>query len=187
MKKIVALTAISLFLSGFANAGQVLFKLKGSYFSPWDKAFQDIYGGGMIYGIEASTGILKNIEMWIEAGYFSNKGKLSFTKEETRLRIIPVGGGIRYLQYEGIKKLYACYSDIGVNYYFYRESNILGTVIWGGLGFIGKIGLFVKVKGKMIIDFFASYSVCTMKPADFRINIGGLEAGIGIGYYSLSN
>jgi len=55
------------------------------------------------------------------------------------------------------------------------------------LGFIGKIGLFVKVKGKMIIDFFASYSVCTMKPADFRINIGGLEAGIGIGYYSLSN
>ncbi len=26
------------------------------------------------------------------------------------------------------------------------------------------------------------YSYCRMKPADYRINIGGLEAGIGIGY-----
>jgi len=33
-----------------------------------------------------------------------------------------------------------------------------------------------------LIDLYLSYSYCKIKPADFEINIGGIEAGIGIGY-----
>jgi hypothetical protein len=40
----------------------------------------------------------------------------------------------------------------------------------------------MKVTGGLIIDLHISYSYCKMKPADYRINIGGFEAGIGIGY-----
>jgi hypothetical protein len=179
MKKIVITAAISFLLSGIANAGEVMVKLKGSYFHPLDKAFQDIYGGGIMYGVEASTGILKNLEMWIEGGYFFKKGKLSFTKEETRLQIIPIGGGLRYVF--SVKRL-NFFSGIGINYYRYREANPIGTVIWGRLGAVGKIGSFFEVRERIMIDFYLNYSYCEMKPSEFRFNVGGLESGIGIGY-----
>lgn len=177
MKRLVIIMSISFFMQGLAVAGEVRCKIKGSYFYPSDKAFQDIYGGGMMYGAEASTEILKNLEMWVGADYFSRKGELSFTKEETRLKIIPAGGGVRYI-FSGRETTFYC--GLGVNYYRYRESNRLGTVNWGRLGVAGKVGCLLKVKEKMFIDLYLNYSYCRMKPADFAFNIGGLEAGIGI-------
>jgi hypothetical protein len=177
MKRMVVIMAVSLFIKSLAIAGEVQCKIKGSYFYPSDKAFQDIYGGGMMYGVEASTEILKNLEMWVEADYFSRKGELSFTKEETKLKIIPAGGGARYII---SRREIIFYCGLGVNYYRYREVNRLGTVNWGRLGAVGKVGGFVKVKEKMFIDLYLNYSYCRMKPADFAFNVGGLEAGIGI-------
>lgn len=52
----------------------------------------------------------------------------------------------------------------------------------GGLGYIGKIGSYVKVTGGFLIDLYVNYSYCKMRPADFKINIGEIEAGVGIGY-----
>jgi len=177
MRRLGIILAILFFIQGLANAGEVLFKIKGSYFYPSDKSFQDIYGAGLMFGAEASTEILKNFEMWVEAGYFSKKGELSFTKEETKLRIIPVGGGVRYL-FPARRLRY--YFGLGVNYYRYREANLLGTVNYGRLGLAAKAGSFIKLKKKIFIDLYLGYSFCKMKPADFRFNIGGVEAGIGV-------
>jgi len=179
MRRLGIILAILFFIQGLANASEVLFKIKGSYFYPSDKTFQDIYGGGLMFWAEASTEILKNVEMSIEAGYFSKKGELSFTKEETKLRIIPVGGGVRYIL--PARRL-RYYFGLGVNYYRYREANLLGTISYGRLGLAGKAGSFIKVKKKISVDIYLGYSFCKMKPADFRFNIGGAEAGIGIAY-----
>lgn len=179
MKRLAIIAIFSLLLSELAAAGDVIFKIKGSFFYPSDSAFRDIYGGGMVLGVETSTELSKNFEMWVEGSYFSKKGELSLTREVTKLKLIPVGGGIRYkLPIRG----FHLYGGLGINYYYFRETNRIGDVISGELGGTAKIGSLVQMKGGWILDIYLNYSYCKIKPADFKINIGGIEAGIGIGY-----
>jgi len=180
MKKLVIIIAVTIFLSAFLSAGDFIVEVKGHYLSPSDKAFRDIYGGGMMYGGEASLGVWKGLEVWIGGSYFSKKGELTYTKEETKLEIMPIGAGVRYSY--SVNKNINIYGGVGVNYYSYKESNPIGDVNKGGLGYIGKIGSYMKVTGGLMIDLYVDYSYCKMKPADFKINIGGIEAGIGLGY-----
>lgn len=179
MKKWIVFLLFLFLLSGSASAADVIFKLKGSYFHPYDTTFKDIYGGGMTYGVEVGTEISRHLEMWIDGSYFSKKGELTVTREETKLKIIPVGGGLRYSL--SLKRIHV-YAGIGINYYLYNETNPIGDVNWGKLGGIINVGSFIKIKEEWSIDFFMSYSYCEMQPADFKINIGGIEAGIRLGY-----
>ncbi len=179
MKKLILIIISVIFLSGLANATDFIVELKVHYLSPSEKAFRDIYGGGMMYGGELSVDIWKELAIWFGGSYFSKKGELTFTKEETTLEIYPIGGGLKYKLSTGIFDLYA---GAGLNYYQYKESNPLGDVSKGGLGYIGKIGSYVRVTGGFLIDLYVNYSYCKIKPADFKINIGGIEAGVGIGY-----
>jgi len=179
MRKLIIILVTGFLLSGLANASDVIVELRAHYLHPSEKAFRDIYGGGMMYGGEVSIGVWRSIEVWFGGSYFSKKGKLTFTKEETKLEIYPIGGGLKYKLSTGIFDLYA---GAGLNYYQYKESNPLGDVSKGGLGYIGKIGSYVKVTGGFLIDLYVNYSHCKIKPADFKINIGGIEAGVGIGY-----
>jgi len=177
--RLIRIFSVVIFLSGTICAGDIYIELRGNYFSPSEKAFQDIYGGGMRYAGELTFGIWKNLQLWIEGNYFSKDGELTFTKEETSLQIIPIGSGIKYTFPAGIFSIYA---GAGINYYLYKESNILGEVSKGGLGFVGKIGVMVTVIKGLFFDLYGEYSHCKITPDDFTINIGGMAAGIGLGY-----
>jgi len=179
MKKLTIIIAISFLLSKIASAGDIIIKVKGSYFYPSDKAFEEIYGGGVMYGGEADIGIWRNLELWVGASYYSKKSELTFTKEKTRLKIIPIGGGVKYrLSARSLN----IYGGIGINYYQYEEKNPIGDVGWGELGIVAKIGCAVKGSGGLMTDFYINYSYCKMRPVSNDINVGGVEAGIGIGY-----
>jgi len=52
MKKLTGMIAVLLFVSGSASAANVMVELKAHYFSPSEKAFRAIYGGGFRYGGE---------------------------------------------------------------------------------------------------------------------------------------
>lgn len=179
MKKLIIIIVSVILLSGLANAADFIVELKIHYLHPSEEAFRDIYGGGMMYGGEISIGVWKGLDVWLGGSYFSKKGELTFTKEETKLEIYPLGGGLKYRLTTGVFNLYA---GAGLNYYQYKESNPLGDVSKGGLGYIGKIGSYVKVTGGLLVDLYVNYSYCKIKPEDFEINIGGIEAGVGIGY-----
>ena len=179
MKKLSIIIVSVVLLSGFANAADFIVELKANHLRPSEDAFRDIYGGGVMYGGEVSIGVWRGLDVWFGGSYFSKKGELTFTREETKLEIYPLGGGLKYRLTTGIFDLYA---GAGLNYYQYKESNPLGDISKGGLGYIGKIGSYVKVTGGFLIDLYVNYSYCRLKPADFKIDIGGIEAGVGIGY-----
>lgn len=179
MKKIIIIVVFVVFMLGVVNAADFKIELKGHYFQPSEGAFKDIYGGGIMYGGEVSIGVWQNLEVWFGGSYFSKTGELTFTKEETKLEIFPLGAGLKYRLSEGVLSFYV---GAGVNYYQYKESNPLGDISEGGLGYMGKIGSYVKVTGGFLIDLFVNYTYCKIKPADFEINIGGIEAGFGLGY-----
>jgi len=181
MKRIIqSLIFLTLFIVLWAGvqAGSVIFEVKASYFVPTEKAFNDIYGSGLMYGGEITVGIWKNLDIWAGGSYFSKYGELSYTGEETHLQIVPLGGGIKYRFTSGILNFYG---GAGVNYFDYAESNIIGDVHDGAVGFVTKIGVYLAPVPQLVFDFFAEYSYCQMTPADFTINIGGIKAGVGMG------
>lgn len=178
-KKIIMTVVIMTCLSGFIYAENFSIEVKGSYFNPSEAVFKDIYGGGFKLGGELTIGILKNLQLWFEGSYFSQNGELTYTKEETSLQIIPLGGGLKYKLKAGILSLYG---GAGINYYQYKESNILGEVSKSGIGYVGKIGVIVKIFKGTFLDLLGEYSYCKMTPAAFSINIGGIAAGIGLGF-----
>jgi hypothetical protein len=179
MKKLMIIVSFIILLSGMAAASDFIVELKAHYLHPSEKAFRDIYGGGLMYGGAISLGVWKGLDVWFGGSYFSKKGELTFTKEETKLEIYPLGGGLKYRLSEGVLSFYV---GVGLNYYQYKESNPLGDVSKSGLGYTGRIGNYVKVTGGLLIDLYVNYSYCRIKPADFEINIGGIEAGVGVGY-----
>ena len=162
-----------------AAAGDVSFEVKGFYLSPSESAFQDIYGGGTGFGAELNIAVLRSMDLWLGGSYFQRKGELTFTKEETTLRIIPIGTGLRFrfMPNSSISP----YVGIGVNYYLYTEENPIGKAEKGALGAAARAGLIVKIAGNFFIDVLAEYSYCKIKPADFRINIGGITGAFGAG------
>lgn len=160
--------------------GSFYIKMKAGYFSPSEEIFKDIYGGGITYGGEIGLSVWRNLVLWIGGEYFSKKGKLTYTGEDTELTLVPVGGGFKYIVEAG--GILSFYGGAGVFYCQTEEKNPIDEVSDGGLGYEGMMGSFLRISGKLIIDFFLDYSYCKMKPADYEVNNGGIEAGIGIGY-----
>jgi hypothetical protein len=152
--------AFVILLSGSAGATNVMVELKAYYFNPSDQAFRDIYGGGVMYGGEVSIGVWKGLEVWLGGSYFSRGGELTFTKERTKLEIYPLGGGLKYRLSEGVLSFYV---GAGLNYYNYKESNPIGDVSKGGLGYIGKVGSYVKVTSGLLFDLYVNYSYCNFE------------------------
>lgn len=179
MKKAFILLATLISLSGWAIAGDGVIELKGSYFTPSDKDFKDIYGSGLMYGTELTFGVWKNLDIWIGISYFSKSGQLTLTEEETSFKMTPISGGVKYRLSTGTVKFYG---GLGLSYFTSKESNVIGDVTKNGLGYIVKVGSYVKVISRLVIDLYIDYSYCKIKPPDFGVNIGGIAAGIGLGY-----
>jgi len=179
MKKAFILLAILISLSSWAIAGDGVIEFKGSYFSPSDKDFKDIYGGGLLYGGEVTLGVWKNLDLWVGINYFSKTGALTLTEEETSFKMTPISGGVKYRLSTGTVKFYG---GFGLSYFNSKESNVIGTVTKNGLGFITKIGGYVKIISGLVINLNIDYSYCKIKPPDFGVNIGGIAAGVGLGY-----
>jgi len=175
MRKIVVVELAVFVIS--ANAFSIVIEARGQYFSPSEKSFKDIYGGGWKYGGEIGFSITRHLDFWVSGNNFSKKGKLTFTQEESKLSILSAGGGLRYRLTTGA---ISGYTAAGANYYRFKESNPIGDVRKGGVGFEGRAGVLIKIVRGLLVDLNIGYSYCKMKPADFDINIGGIEAGVGL-------
>ena len=102
MKKLFYLVLALFVMQMSSRAAAVVIEVKGSYFYPAEKTFQDIYGVGFMYGGEFSLSVWKNLEVWAGGYYFTRDGLLTFTGEETTLRIIPLSGGLQYRISSGV-------------------------------------------------------------------------------------
>ena len=124
------------------QASDVIFEVKTGYFLPVESAFKDIYGGGVIYGAKLTIGVWKKLSIWMEGSHFSKRGELSYTKEETKVKIFPAGAGFQIYTEQGIMKIYG---GTGIKYFQYNESNIIGEISKGSLGYVSKAGVLINV------------------------------------------
>ena len=165
-------------LSGLGYSQGVSVVGRVQYFHPLDQDFLDIYGGGPSFGGELGIPLFGNVDLWLGAGVFQRKGELTFTGEETTLRIYPISAGLRLRLRRGVIQPYL---GVGAGYFLYSESNTIGDVEKQSLGFIGRGGLHFYLGKGFLIDLLFEYSTCKITPADFTVNIGGISGGLSLG------
>jgi len=161
------------------DSGIFSIKFRSSYFIPSEQSFKDIYSGGLAVGGEINIKLLKFLDLWLIGNYYSKKGNLPFTEEETKMTLIPLGAGLRLRFHEGIINPYLC---IGPVVCIFKETNPIGVAEGTGVGIIGQAGCFFKIIGGLLLDLSVNYSYCTVKPQKIKADVGGIQAGIGLGY-----
>jgi opacity protein-like surface antigen len=178
LKKIAVFLSILVLCSGLTQATEILFSARASYFSPTEQAFKDIYGGGLKFGGTMAVNLFRDFDIFVSGSFLTKTGELSYTKEETKLSIVPVVLGLQYRIKSG---KFQPFFGIGAGYFSFKESNIIGDVNKNGFGFTSKVGALFFVTKTIFLQLYSDYSYCKMTPADFTINIGGIEAGLGLG------
>lgn len=179
MKKAVLVIMGMMIFTSLSAATDIKLELKGHYFSPSNQDFKDIYGAGFMYGGEAALGIIGNLDFFLAAAVFSQTGELTFTGEETDISLVPIRAGIKYFIH--LTEAVDFYLGGGISYYLYEEINPIGEVSDSGIGYMGTAGINVFLSENFFIDVFGSYSSCKVQPDEFEVDIGGLEAGCGLG------
>ena len=175
------LIAVGLVLSaGTAWGAGFSLTFKGGYFMPSDELFKEVYGGGPVFGAELAVQLAGGLHAWAGAEYFTKKGLLPVTEDETSARIVPVFAGLRYQVGNSAVQPYL---GAAAGYFLLHEENALGTADQSGFGFLVRGGLLIKIAGPLSLDLHGNYSACTVKtddPDPLEAKIGGLQAGGGL-------
>jgi opacity protein-like surface antigen len=118
-----------------------------------EQLYKDVYGSsGVTYNVDLGFKVGKSLEAFLHTDYFSKTGKLTYTKEETKLKIIPVELGARFLIKVGNGCSLFPYIGAGAGYYMYKEENFIGTVDDKKFGFFAEGGLRFYLMSSFFID-----------------------------------
>jgi hypothetical protein len=150
--------------------------IRGGLFSPSDSGFRAVYGGTVWYGGALTRRVSRRVDTSLDVSRIAPKGRLTYTHEPTEMSLLRVVAGARYRFGEGPLTPYA---GAGLGFFRFRESNVIGSVNKGGLGAQGKAGVLVRLGPRVNADLGLGYSSCQMTPAGAKIQLGGLEAGLG--------
>lgn len=120
-----------------------------------DSLFKNIYGNsGTSLNGDLGVKIGNFLETFLHTDYFKIDGELTYTKEKTTLKIIPIELGLRYLiglNKECQPKLFP-YLGAGAGYYMVKEENPIGTFEKNSIGFFVEGGLRFYLVGSFFID-----------------------------------
>jgi hypothetical protein len=178
MKRAILFFVLASAAVGSAAADSVAVELQGAYFRPADSAFREIYGSGPIFGVQFDLDVWGGLGFWASGARFRREGTLTLTDETTTITLTPLALGVRYaLGFAGLK----AYAGLGIGFVRYREESPLGNVDQGDFGFVGQAGFLLGLLGPLFVDLQARYTKCVAEPAGVKADLGGLQAGLGLG------
>jgi hypothetical protein len=188
-----ALILATLFSS--LQAVDTLVEAKAAYFYPTSHEFREIYSDGGIYGLEVSCQAWRGFYPWFSASIVHKSGHSITTSplvssDSTRITLVPLGLGLKYLYPINFVDLYAGVGILGT--YVHIKDNspfvIRSSSKWG-VGGIAKIGAIFNYKS-FFVDLFSDYSYTKVdfhntnhgQVVRHRANISDWSIGAGIGY-----
>jgi len=183
MRRTAKILLVILAFAGVASAAWgagVTLTVKGGLFFPGDSLFRGIYKNGKVFGAEIAVPVTGGLHLWAGAEYSQDTGLLPVTEEISKLRIVPVYAGLRYhFGGSSVRPYLAAAGSL----FLFHEENPIGTISENGIGFLGQGGVLFRLGGRVWIDLFANYRVCTLKTDDvdpLEADIGGISAGLGL-------
>ncbi len=144
--------------------------------------YTEVYGKNkMVYSLDLGYRVSKPLHVFLHSDYFSIKGKLTHTGEDTDLTIIPIEVGVRFFM--GSKKIFP-YFGVGTGFYLYREENVIGTVNEHKIGFFAEGGLKFQFTKRFFFDLKVKHIFLKVTGAEGQVDLGGftLIGGIGISF-----
>lgn len=199
MLKKIAVVSILFFFSGLA-ARDVLLEFRGAYFKPTGDRFKHIYTGCMgLYGGEVAVQLSECNEHWygfFSIDYLSKKGYSIGLGNPTKVTLLPLGIGVKYLTPACWCDNTDLYVDLGfqpVRVHTHDISSyVIPTITKWALGGIVKGGAYVTFSCNFFLDVFIGYSFAKAKsnltgaptgpvvPLDSSVS--GAIFGAGVGY-----
>jgi hypothetical protein len=163
---------------------QTRVEIRAAGFIPSNERFRDIYHNiGASYQIEASASLFNCMDVWVNADWFSKHGNPCGCDGSTRVSIVNSSFGIR-LPFKACGPL-TPYLGIGPSFGNIRLRNktrcCRESVSKFAVGVVVKSGIYYCICGCAYIDLFVDY---LYQPVNFtdRVDIGGVKAGLGIGF-----
>lgn len=132
---------------------------KGAYFLPTDSKFSNIFHGSGIYGAEVTGRIWKNLYAFASADFFNKRGKTVSFDTPTRINIINIGAGLKYLVPFFFGDFYIGLGALPTRLHTHDFSPyiIQKRTKWG-CGGIAKVGTYFNLPASFVIDLFVDYS-----------------------------
>lgn len=174
-----AAVAATLLLAGTAWSAAVMFEVRLGYFVPAGAGLRDVYKNGLTWGAELTVPLSKGLCAWAGVDYFHKNGKLTFTQENTTIRITPLFAGLKLQSMAASVRPYAA---AAAGYFLFKETNIIGTASGQRIGFLGQLGLLIKIKGPAWLDISTRYAWAKFTSGGeepFTTQLGGFQAGLG--------
>lgn len=179
------LIAVLVVLTGLCLAGRawgVSFSLeiRGGYHLPRSAEFREIYGGGLAFGGQIELRLTNSLSAWAGADYLGRTGRITFTGEETKIRIVPVTAGVKVQVASASVRPYAA---AGLGYVLYREDNVIGPLRGGVLGFLGQAGVVIRLTSRLSLDLYGRFLAAKSKagePDVLSAELGGFQGGLGL-------
>ncbi len=135
--------------------------------------------GGIIKGICFSASVIQDFDFYFEIKHFHKLGELTYTKEETKLLLIPISLGIRFIKpIESFRPFIGAGADL----YFYYETNPIGTVINYTKGYHLQGGTYFQFTEKLPfwIGLKLKYTRAKTEESNHKLELGGFEYGISL-------
>jgi hypothetical protein len=150
-------------------------------YSVSDPLFKEVYsqGSNTVRGILLSSSIAAGIDFYAQIKAFSKTGALTYTQEETKFLMLPLSLGLRY---EFPTSYLIPYFGGGADFYFYYETNPIGTTLNVATGTHVLGGLYIEF-GKRFplrLNGMIKYTWVNATEGGVTIKLGGLEYGAGL-------
>lgn len=166
-----------------AFSGPMRLGLTAGYYMPSDSAYKDLYGqGNLMFGGSLGFELIRILEVRLEGGYFQDSGKMNLTGEDLKFSFFAGSLGARFRFVEG--KALQPYVGAGVAMYSYKEDlpARLEDVSKTAVGFQGEAGIYYALSAKVLLDLNFRYVLMNTKPLNESVKLGGLRAGLGVGF-----
>ena len=171
--------ATVLLMTGTAWSSGFSLALKGGYFWPMDEVFKEVYTNGPVFGGEIAVRLVGGLDFWAGADFFSKKGSLTFSEEETKVRIIPLHTGVRY---RFSTSAVSPYLAAAAGYFLFKEESVIGTEEGNRFGFLGQAGILAGLSRAVALDVYVRYwaSKIPIEGFDEEADLSGIQAGLGL-------
>ncbi len=147
-----------------------------------ESQFKDVYDKTPItYNIDLAYKIWKSLEVFLHSDLLTVDGKLTFTQEDTTLKITPLELGCRYLvasQKAKNQKIYP-YLGAGAGYYMIKEENFISNLDEKRVGFFFEGGIRFYVTGSIFADVKLKNVILK---SENGTNMGGFAYMGGVGF-----
>jgi len=129
---------------------------------------------GVIRGMALSCQLIYDFDFYLEIRYLNKLGLLTYTKEETKLQLLPISLGIRYVRPMGWAYPYL---GVGPDFYLYYETNPIGTVFNSAKGFHFQGGSYFQFLKKLPLwlNLKLKYTKVKTEENNRKIELGGFE------------